>query len=101
MFGLNKEQFLGFLRHVITFIGALLLTKGNLDPGTVESISGAIVTIAGVLWSLFALEKQPMSADKVVATLGPARVAAVEKIIAAPSPVVRSTGEVGSGSNPR
>lgn len=58
MLGLNKEQLLGFLRHIITFVGGILVARGKLDPVAVESIGGAIITLVGLGFSLMTPEKQ-------------------------------------------
>ena len=58
MLGLNQQQFLGFLRHLITFLGGILVAKGRLDPVAVETIGGAAITIIGGIWSAIAPEKQ-------------------------------------------
>jgi hypothetical protein len=41
------------VRHFMTFIGGVLVTQGIFDAGVVESLTGAVVTIAGVVWSMF------------------------------------------------
>lgn len=84
MFGVNKDQILGVLRHVITFIGGLLVAKGKLDPQAVETLGGAIISIVGFLLSFVSPEKQPITAEKIVAQLGPVKTAAVERAIADP-----------------
>lgn len=50
MFGMSKEQFLSFIRHVVTFIGGILIAKSGMDPTAVETITGVIVTIAGLIF---------------------------------------------------
>lgn len=89
MFEFNKEQFMGFLRHVITFVGGLIVAKGHLDPATIETVGGAIIALVGVLWSIFTPEKQPDTAATVMSKLGPAKTAAVKQIIAAPAVSVK------------
>jgi len=50
---MSKEQLLGILRHVLTFVGGLLVTKGLVDAGMVEQVLGGLLTIVGGLWSVF------------------------------------------------
>lgn len=52
MKGLSKEQFLGIVRHVLTFVGGFLVMQGVLDEGLVVELSGAVVTLAGGIWSI-------------------------------------------------
>lgn len=40
------------LRHLLTAGGTVLVTKGVLDAGSAEAVVGALVTLAGVVWSL-------------------------------------------------
>lgn len=51
---LSKEQWLGIVRHVITFGGGLLVAKGVIDEATLTEVSGAILTILGSIWSVSA-----------------------------------------------
>lgn len=55
---MNVEMITGLLRHVLTFGGGYLVTKGVVDEGTLELGIGAIVTLVGIGWSAFA-KKQP------------------------------------------
>lgn len=48
----SKEQFLGIVRHVLTFVGGFLVMQGLVDESMVTEISGAIVTLAGGIWSI-------------------------------------------------
>ena len=100
MSGISKEQFLSFLRHIITFVGGIIVAKGNLDPSTVETISGVIITIAGLLWGILSPDKGVTTEHVVMANLGEEKKEAIDKIIAAPTPpkvkseVTVSQGEV-------
>lgn len=55
---MNREQILGIVRHVLSGVGTVLVTKGVLDAGNLEIAVGAIVTLAGVAWSVLAPEKK-------------------------------------------
>lgn len=55
----------GTVRHLLTFGGGILVTTGYLEPEHVETITktfdqvaGPAMTVFGILWSLFATEKQ-------------------------------------------
>lgn len=43
------------IRHGLTAVGAILVTKGYIEPdavsGAVESVTGAVLTIGGLVWS--------------------------------------------------
>mgnify|MGYP006271897653 FL=1 len=49
---LTKEQLLGIIRHVLTFAGAIVITKGLVDQGTVDTIIGSAVSLTGAIWSI-------------------------------------------------
>lgn len=49
---MTKEQFLGILRHALTTIGGILVTKGYVDESAILELSGAIVALVGVIWSV-------------------------------------------------
>ena len=44
--------FLAMLRHLLTFGGGALVAKGVADQGTVDAVTGAVLTIVGAVWSL-------------------------------------------------
>lgn len=62
---LNREQFLGVLRHLVTFVGGILVARGKLDPLAVESAAGALITLVGVIWSGVSPEKAQVSGSMV------------------------------------
>lgn len=49
---LTKEQLLGIVRHTLTFVGGIVVMKGLVDESTVTEISGAVLTLAGAVWSI-------------------------------------------------
>ena len=49
---MNREQFLGILRHTLTFVGGILITKGLIDETLTSEIIGCIITLAGAIWSI-------------------------------------------------
>lgn len=49
---MKKEQFLGILRHSLTFIGGILVMKGLIDEAIAQEIIGSVVTLAGTIWSV-------------------------------------------------
>lgn len=51
---LTKEQFLGIVRHSLTFIGGILIMKGIVDDTLLNEIIGGVTTLAGAIWSVVA-----------------------------------------------
>ena len=42
----------GLIRHGLTFLGGLLVTKGYIDAEAVQEIVGAVMTLGGFVWSV-------------------------------------------------
>lgn len=55
---MSKERIMGLVRHVLTFGGGYAVAQGYLDEASVETVVGALVTIIGTVWSIFAPEKK-------------------------------------------
>lgn len=49
---MTKEQFLGIVRHTLTFVGGILVMKGILSDASNAELSGAVLTLAGGIWSI-------------------------------------------------
>jgi hypothetical protein len=49
---MNKEKFLGVLRHVLTFAGGIMVTKGIFDQALAAELTGSVMTLTGVIWSV-------------------------------------------------
>lgn len=54
---MNKEQVLGVFRHILTFIGGTLVTKGLFDTELANEIIGTVVTVIGTIWSVIGKKK--------------------------------------------
>ena len=48
---MKKTQILGIVRHVLTFGGGLLAGKGVIDESVAVEITGALITLIGIVWS--------------------------------------------------
>ena len=57
---MNQDQILGIARHVLTTLGGVVVTRGFVDESTMISIVGALVTLAGAAWSVYAKRTKPM-----------------------------------------
>jgi hypothetical protein len=49
---MTKEKILGIARHVLTFVGGILITKGVVEEPIVNEVIGTIVTVIGTVWSV-------------------------------------------------
>jgi hypothetical protein len=49
---MKKEVVLGIVRHVLTFVGGMLITKGLIDESTAQELVGSFVTTIGLIWSV-------------------------------------------------
>jgi hypothetical protein len=50
---MNKESILGVIRHILTFGGGLLVSKGiGLEEQMMLEAVGSIITLIGIIWSV-------------------------------------------------
>ena len=49
---MKKEMILAIVRHTLTFVGGIYITKGLIDEGMVTELSGAAMTLVGGIWSI-------------------------------------------------
>jgi hypothetical protein len=54
---MNWDMTAGLLRHLLTAAGGILASKGVIGASDVEIVSGAVVALAGVIWSVIAKRK--------------------------------------------
>lgn len=50
---MTKEQILGIVRHVATAVGGGFILSGTADETLIQESIGALLTIIGVVWSLW------------------------------------------------
>lgn len=55
---LSREQVLGIVRHVLTFVGGTIVAKGLATDGEIAEISGGILTLIGAIWSIVEKNKR-------------------------------------------
>jgi hypothetical protein len=61
---MKKEQILGLIRHLLTFVGGLAIAKGLIDQVQETELVGAICTIIGTVWSVLAKKPEaPVTPD--------------------------------------
>lgn len=54
---MNKDMILGIVRHVLTALGGALATNGTVTSSELEAGIGAVITLAGLAWSIAAKKK--------------------------------------------
>ena len=48
----------GLIRHALTFIGGIFVSKGYLDEQTLLEVIGATMTLGGFVWSFISKKKK-------------------------------------------
>jgi uncharacterized membrane protein YuzA (DUF378 family) len=54
---LNKEKILGLVRHTLTFVGAIYISKGIVDETLVTELIGGAITLTSAIWSIVSKNK--------------------------------------------
>ena len=54
---LTQEQVLGVARHALSAIGAILLFKGKVDVSTWDIITGSLISVTAIIWSVTSKNK--------------------------------------------
>lgn len=54
---LSKEQVLGIIRHILTFVGGIAIANGLVDAAIIETVIGSVATLTGAIWSIVAKNK--------------------------------------------
>ena len=55
---MTKEQILGIIRHVLTFVGGVLVAKGLASEALSQELVGATATLIGGVWSIIEKNKK-------------------------------------------
>lgn len=50
----TQDRVLGVVRHILTFAGGYAVAKGYIDEANIEAVIGAVITVAGTVWSILA-----------------------------------------------
>ena len=50
---MNKDQLAGIIRALVAAVGGYFVGKGLLDGATMETIAGAVATLATAVWSVY------------------------------------------------
>ena len=54
---ISKEQLLGIVRHSLTFIGGIFITKGLIDESILNEVMGGAIALTGAIWSIVVKNK--------------------------------------------
>ena len=54
---MNTEQIQGIVRHLLTFIGGIVVMKGLTTDSVVQELIGASLTVFGGVWSIIVKKK--------------------------------------------
>ena len=49
---------LSVVRHILTFAGGILVSKGVIDEGTLTELVGGIITVGGIVWGILQKKNQ-------------------------------------------
>jgi len=60
---LTKDQFMGIVRHILTFVGGIFVIRGVVEEALIAEISGAIMTLTGAIWSILSKVKENNDLD--------------------------------------
>lgn len=52
------EKTLGIIRHILSFAGGIIVTKGYVSDTFIEEIIGGVITIIGAVWSVLAKKEK-------------------------------------------
>ncbi len=53
MYGLSADAIISVLRHLLTFIGGIIVARGWIDAETATQIVGGMITVIGGLLAIF------------------------------------------------
>lgn len=53
----SKDQWMGIIRHALTFLGAYLVATGITSEAMTSEVIGGVMTLVGFIWSVFSKPK--------------------------------------------
>jgi hypothetical protein len=54
---MKKEQVIGIVRHILTFVGGVIVAKGLTTDAAMVELTGAAMTAIGIIWSIVSKTK--------------------------------------------
>lgn len=48
---MSSDQIFSFIRHALTLLGGIFVTRGWIDEQSLSQIVGAVATLLGFAWS--------------------------------------------------
>ncbi len=54
---MNKDQVLGLVRHILTFVGGVLVAKGLATDVMTTELIGSTMSVIGLVWSIVSKKK--------------------------------------------
>lgn len=61
---MNNDILNGLVRHLLTTTGGALVAKGLITAPTLDTGVGAVITIVGILWSIYNKKKPATPASE-------------------------------------
>lgn len=49
---MRMEQVMGIIRHILTFVGGIVVAKGLVEEALITEIIGGTLTLIGGIWSI-------------------------------------------------
>lgn len=65
---MDQAQILGILRGVLAALGGSLVANGVINDGQLQTIIGAVLTIAPIVWSVIQKHQQYVAVVKAATT---------------------------------
>ncbi len=81
---MDQAAALVILRHVLTALGAYLVTKGVINDGQLQIIIGAIIAVAPTIWGIIQKQQQKTAVVKAAVTGVPVQATVTSPV--APTP---------------
>lgn len=63
---MSNNILLSIARHLLTAYGATLVTNGVIGSSDLDAVIGSVITLAGILWSIF---DKKIQANKLAAAI--------------------------------
>lgn len=60
-----NPELAGLIRHALTMVGAVLVTRGYTDATAMDAIVGGVLAVVGVAWSMWAKRGTSTEAAKI------------------------------------